>query len=175
LEKRQRELEQIQHSTVTGTPAPVKNWPPCSPILYHDIDAEIPVDLQSTVRRAYQAYLVVPLPYCSGLVQLILGLLLYCAIQFPLSDTVPSTQGQNHRLALRRYSSWLLGLVTISVGIYAVTGIPGAFILWYGRIYNAASYDRSVTFMCFFLGCAIHIGFCIWAAIRIRKSRLFKF
>lgn len=45
-------------------------------------------------------------------------------------------------------------------------GIPGAFIVWYGRIYNAASYDRAVTFMCYFFGSGAHIGFCLWASIR---------
>lgn len=57
LEERQQELQNLQRTTVTGTPAPIKNWPPCSPILYHDIEAEIPVGLQRTVKRAYQAYL----------------------------------------------------------------------------------------------------------------------
>ena len=57
LEQQQRELQTMQRSG-TGGRTPVKNWPPCSPILYHDIDAEIPVALQSTVKRAYQAYLV---------------------------------------------------------------------------------------------------------------------
>lgn len=59
LEHRQRELQSLQRSTVTGTPAPIKNWPPCSPVLYHDIEAEIPAALQTTVRRGYQAYLVI--------------------------------------------------------------------------------------------------------------------
>ena len=47
-----------------------------------------------------------------------------------------------------------------------LAGVPGAFIIWYGRIYNAASYDRAITFMCYFLGSAIHVGFCVWASIR---------
>eukprot|EP00210_Caulerpa_lentillifera_P008658 g8257.t1 len=138
LEQRQNELRNLQRTTGTGATVAIKNWPPCSPILYHDIDAEIPVGLQSTVRNAYRSYLL----FCATLLYNFLCLTLAFAESMEVL-------------------AWIFG------GIYAVTGIPGAFILWYGRLYNAASYDRAVTFMCFFLGNAIHIGFCIWAAIAV--------
>lgn len=35
-----------------------KNWPPCWPILYHDIDAEIPAGFRISVKRAYWSFLV---------------------------------------------------------------------------------------------------------------------
>lgn len=56
LEQRQREFRELQRSGTTIGPA--NNWPSCSPILYHDIEAEIPDHLQSTVRKAYRSYLL---------------------------------------------------------------------------------------------------------------------
>lgn len=141
LEQRQGELRNFQRTTGPGTSTPIKNWPPCSPILYHDIDAEIPVALQSTVRRAYRAYLL----FCATVLYNFLCLTLAFAEDVDIL-------------------AWIFG------GIYIATGVPGAFILWYGRLYNAASYDRAVTFMCFFLGNALHIGFCIWASIPVPLS-----
>jgi len=141
LEERQQELHNLQRTTVGGTPARVKNWPPCSPILYHDIEAEIPVGLQQTVKRAYQSYLLFCVTVLFNLLCLTLA-----------------------------FSEGVKAVAWIFAAIYAVVGIPGAFILWYGRIYNAASYDRAVTFMCYFLGSAVHIGFCVWAAIPVPFS-----
>lgn len=36
----------------------VKNWPKCWPVLYHDIDAEIPDVFRISMKRAYWSYLV---------------------------------------------------------------------------------------------------------------------
>lgn len=51
------------------------------------------------------------------------------------------------------------------VAVYLIVGPPAAWVLWYRRIYNAAAKDRAITYMCFFLLYAVHIGFCAWAAL----------
>ena len=57
------------------------------------------------------------------------------------------------------------GTIIYSAAIYMVVGPPAAWMLWYRRIYNAAAKDRAITYMCFFLDYAVHVGFCGWAAL----------
>eukprot|EP00210_Caulerpa_lentillifera_P001289 g1242.t1 len=141
LEQRQNEIANLQRLASTAADQQMKNWPPCSPMVYHDIDAEIPTALQWTVRNAYRTYLL----FCFTLLYNFLCLTLAFA--------------KNVNIL-----AWMFA------GIYVVLGIPGAFILWYKRLYNAAARDRAITFLCFFIGNAIHIGFCIWASIAIPLS-----
>lgn len=133
LVQRERQLNQQ-----AGGTALQKNWPPFKPILYHDIDAEIPHELLATVKWGYWAYL------------LFVGTVLYNFAAVSLS-LIEGTD--------------VLGWVFAAV--YVVTGVPGAWLIWYGRLYNAAKNDRAFTFMFFFIGHMVHIAFCIFAAIAI--------
>jgi hypothetical protein len=46
-----------------------------------------------------------------------------------------------------------------------VTGVPGAYYLWYRRVYNACKSDSAIMFAWFFLIFSAHILFCVYAAI----------
>ena len=43
--------------------------------------------------------------------------------------------------------------------IYMVCGVPGAWMLWYRRVYNTFKADRAFGFLWFFLMFLVHIGF----------------
>jgi len=49
--------------------------------------------------------------------------------------------------------------------IYALGGVPGAFILWYMRVYNAAIKDSAFGYAIFFAGFMAHLVFVGWSAI----------
>jgi hypothetical protein len=44
-------------------------------------------------------------------------------------------------------------------------GVPGAYYLWYRRLYNACKNDSALMFAWFFLVYLFHILFCIYAAV----------
>mmetsp|Transcript_1631 Transcript_1631/g.3691 ORF Transcript_1631/g.3691 Transcript_1631/m.3691 type:complete len:153 (+) Transcript_1631:349-807(+) len=58
-----------------------------------------------------------------------------------------------------KFSAWLMA------GIYMLTGIPGAYYLWFRRLYNACKNDSALMFAWFFLIYTAHILFNIYAAI----------
>lgn len=60
---------------------------------------------------------------------------------------------------------FLLRWISCLLAVFFLTGVPGAWLLWYGRVYNAAKHDRAFTFMCFFGGSAAHVIFCIFGAL----------
>ncbi|KAK9846272.1 hypothetical protein WJX81_000509 [Elliptochloris bilobata] len=123
----------------TGALRPEKNWPPCYPILHHDIAGEIPADQQGMVRSAYWAFLGFVIAITFNLIGSLVAL---CAMN-----------GNDGRL-----TGFFLSAV------YWFAGVPGAWILWYARLYNAAIKDRAFTYAWFFLMFAAHIIFCIWSA-----------
>ncbi|CAN1221950.1 Secretory carrier-associated membrane protein 3 [Linum grandiflorum] len=49
--------------------------------------------------------------------------------------------------------------------IYFISGVPGAYFLWYRPLYRAFRTDSALKFTWFFLFYLIHIGFCIIAAV----------
>ena len=49
--------------------------------------------------------------------------------------------------------------------IYLTAGVPGAWVLWYARLYHAAIKDRAITDLWFFLMFSAHLIFCVWSAI----------
>ncbi|KAK9866559.1 hypothetical protein WJX84_008606 [Apatococcus fuscideae] len=148
LSKREAELnakeEQLkkweQELRSNGNLRPKKNWPRCWPILHHDIAGDVPADNQYVVRYCYWAYL--------GLVWCLTfnwfgALIAMCAIN-------PG-------------SGRLFGFMLATV--YWFAGVPGAWILWYQRIYNASRNDRALTYAWFFFMFTVHTAFCTWAAI----------
>lgn len=44
-------------------------------------------------------------------------------------------------------------------------GVPGAYYLWYRRLYNACKNDSAMMFAWFFLVYLFHILFCVYAAV----------
>lgn len=49
--------------------------------------------------------------------------------------------------------------------IYFISGVPGAYVVWYRPLYRAMRTDSALKFGWFFLCYLVHIGFCIIAAV----------
>jgi hypothetical protein len=49
--------------------------------------------------------------------------------------------------------------------IWMVGGIPGAYILWYARLYNASIKDSAFGYALFFAGFFANLAFSIWSAV----------
>uniref|UniRef100_M4EX73 Secretory carrier-associated membrane protein n=1 Tax=Brassica campestris TaxID=3711 RepID=M4EX73_BRACM len=54
---------------------------------------------------------------------------------------------------------WLLSI------IYFISGVPGAYVLWYRPLYRATRTDSALKFGTFFLFYLFHIAFCGFAAV----------
>jgi len=117
--------------------AGAKNFPKCWPLVYHDIDAEVPAHMQRTIRWTFWSYLL----FCTTLIWNFFAIVVSLGVDADF--LVPMF------LAL----------------FYMVVGVPAAWVLWYQRIYNASRNDRAITYMWFFMLYIVHIGFCIWGTI----------
>ncbi|BDA41493.1 Putative secretory carrier-associated membrane protein 1 [Coccomyxa sp. Obi] len=141
LRAKEAELRKMEEGLrATGALRPEKNWPKCCPFVHHDIPGEIPAAEQGMVRCCYFAFLgfIVTVFY-----NLFGSLVALCAM------------GQ----ASGRLPAFFLAAVYVSAGI------PGAWILWYMRVYHAAIKDRAFTYAIFFVFFCVHIIFCVWSAI----------
>jgi len=102
------------------------NWPPCKPILYHNIAAEIPHHLQSLVKFAYTSWYALILVYIWNCVAL-------GSVLFTIGD-------------FENILGFILSIIYILVG-----PIVGFFI--YRLLYNAAKTAKGslyMLYMCFF-------------------------
>ncbi|KAK9819936.1 hypothetical protein WJX72_004131 [[Myrmecia] bisecta] len=141
LNAREKELKRREDELRrAGGGRPEKNWPICYPITHHDIAGEVPADSQRVVRKGYYSFL--------GLMVCLTfnwfgALIAMCAIN----------PGDG------RLAGFFLAT------IYWLAGVPGAWILWYMRLYHAAIKDRAFTYAWFFLLYLVHIAFCLWSAI----------
>ncbi|KAJ4731922.1 Secretory carrier-associated membrane protein [Rhynchospora pubera] len=122
--------------TRAGIVVEEKNWPPFFPIIHHDIANEIPLHAQKLQYLAFASWL--------GLV-LCLGFNIIAVL-------VCWIQGGGVTI-------FLLAL------IYALSGCPLSYILWYQPLYHAMRTDSALKFGWFFLFYMFHIGFCVIAAI----------
>lgn len=139
LNRREAELRRLEME-IRNNPAmkSVKNWPKYCAVVHHDIPGEIPAEHQRMVRGAYYSF--VALIWC-----------LFYNFAFGCTG----------------------GLITGEVGIgdwlwsaiYLVAGVPGAFILWYMRLYNAAIKDSALKYGLFFLFFLAHLIFVGWSAV----------
>ena len=57
------------------------------------------------------------------------------------------------------FTAWLMAMV------YMITGVPGAFYLWYKRLYSAAKNDSAMNYSRYFVVYLFHIAFCAYAFI----------
>ncbi|KAJ8434916.1 hypothetical protein Cgig2_003355 [Carnegiea gigantea] len=115
-----------------------KNWPPFFPIIHHDIANEIPIHLQ---RLQYTAFAT------------LLGLALCLTWNIVAVTTAWIKTGDA--------TIWFLAI------IYFISGVPGAYVLWYRPLYRAFSSTlrRYLMFISLPLFLQLHIGFCILAAV----------
>ncbi|CAL4961057.1 unnamed protein product [Urochloa decumbens] len=137
LNKRERELKRKEEAAArAGIVIEDKNWPPFMPIIHHDISNEIPVHLQ---RMQYLAF------------SSLLGLTA-CLFWNIIATTAAWIKGEGVMI-------WLLAI------IYFISGVPGAYVLWYRPLYNAMRTESALKFGWFFLFYLLHILFCVWSAV----------
>lgn len=117
-------------------PTDDKNWPPCFPIIHHDISNEIPVHAQKLQYLAFASWL--------GIV--------FCLIYNIIAVTVCWIRGGGVKI-------FFLAI------IYALLGVPLSYLLWYRPLYRAMRTDSAFKFGWFFMLYLFHIAFCIFAAI----------
>ncbi|CAN1327077.1 Secretory carrier-associated membrane protein 2 [Linum perenne] len=138
-ELRRREqvyLVEIRCIQASGITLEQKNWPPFFPIIHHDISNEIPIHLQRIQYVAFSTFL--------GLTLCLLWNIIAVTTAWIKIDGV---------------KIWFLAI------IYFMSGVPGAYFLWYRPLYRAFRTDSALKFSWFFLFYLIHIGFCIIAAV----------
>ncbi|XP_028089339.1 secretory carrier-associated membrane protein 1-like [Camellia sinensis] len=61
--------------------------------------------------------------------------------------------------------AWINGegpTIWFLVIIYFITGVPGAYVLWYRPLYRAMRTDSALKFGWFFLSYVFHIAFCVF-------------
>ncbi|KAF5729746.1 hypothetical protein HS088_TW20G00110 [Tripterygium wilfordii] len=113
-----------------------KNWPPYFPIIHHDITNEIPIHAQRMQYLAFASWLGIHLCLVFNIVAVMVA--------------------------------WIKGggvKIFFLAVIYALLGSPLSYVLWYRPLYRAVRTDSSLNFWWFFLFYALHIAFCIFAAV----------
>ncbi|KAI3465713.1 hypothetical protein Pfo_022376 [Paulownia fortunei] len=137
LKKREQELKRKEDVIArSGIVIEEKNWPPFFPLIHHDIANEIPIHLQ---RLQYVAFTT------------LLGLI-GCLLWNVIAVTVAWIKGEGPTI-------WFLSI------IYFISGVPGAYVLWYRPLYRAMRTDSALGFGWFFLSYLFHIGFCVFASV----------
>lgn len=138
LNRKEAELKRLE-TELRNNPGAArrKNWPIWCSIVYHNIKEDIPENLQWTMRTAYFAYL---------------GLLVCLVWNFIGCCGAWITDGS--------IAAFLWG------SLYVVGGVPGAWFLWYGRLYRAMMKDSAFGYGLFFLFfTSAHLIFTAWSAI----------
>ncbi|XP_059275575.1 secretory carrier-associated membrane protein 4 [Lycium ferocissimum] len=137
LQRRERDIKRREDAVAgAGVPTDDRNWPPFFPIIHHDIANEIPAHSQRLQYLAFASWL---------------GIVL-CLVFNVLAVTICWIRGGGVKI-------FFLAV------IYALTGCPLSYVLWYRPLYNAMRTDSALKFGWFFLSYLFHIGFCILAAI----------
>ena len=120
LQRRQQEFERRQNHGGTGAPrgGQPHNWPPIpaylpvEPCFYQDIDVEIPVQFQETVRLVYYVYLV----YVMALLANVVASLFYFI-----------------------FGGGSIGIFFLAI-IQTILFTPCSFLFWYRPLYKAFRY-----------------------------------
>ncbi|KAJ3692554.1 hypothetical protein LUZ60_011649 [Juncus effusus] len=138
LKRREKDIKQREDALTRAGAMNIeeKNWPPIFPIIHHDIANEIPLHAQKLQYLAFASWL---------------GLIL-CLVWNIIAVLVCWVRG----------GGIMIFLLAI---IYALSGCPLSYILWYRPLYRAMKTDSVLKFGGFFLFYMIHIGFCVLAAI----------
>ncbi|KAL7218502.1 hypothetical protein ACSBR2_011709 [Camellia fascicularis] len=109
LKRREREIKRREDTVSSaGVPSDDKNWPPCFPIIHHDIGNEIPVHAQKLQYLAFQSWL---------------GIVL-CLVFNVIAVIVCWIRGGGVKI-------FFLAI------IYALLGCPLSYVLWYRPLYRA--------------------------------------
>lgn len=139
LKRREQELKRREDAAArAGIVIEERNWPPFFPLIHHDIGREIPVHLQRIQYFAFASWL--------GIVT--------CLIWNIIAVTTNWVEVKHNGVKI-----WLLAL------IYALSGIPGSYVLWYKPLYQAMRNESAMKFGWFFLFYLLHLLFTVFAAI----------
>ncbi|XP_050213775.1 secretory carrier-associated membrane protein 4 [Mercurialis annua] len=137
LKRREKEIQRREDAvSKAGVPVDNRNWPPFFPIIHHDIANEIPIHAQRLQYLAFATWL---------------GIVL-CLVFNVIAVLVNWIRGGGVKIFLL-------------ASIYALSGIPMSYVLWYRPLYRAMRTDSALKFSWFFLLYLLHVGFCIFAAI----------
>ncbi|KAE8259506.1 hypothetical protein A4X13_0g972 [Tilletia indica] len=143
LARRERELEQRERD-LNARAAHIQrhgrnNFPPFYPMLYHDIDAEIPPDSRPLVATVFKLWLLLVLSLIVNLV----------ATVFLLVQSAPDG-----------------GKDMISGIVYLPVITAASFMLWYRPMYNAYMKESSVFYYMYFVG-GFHIAYSAYMVLGI--------
>ncbi|CAD6884191.1 unnamed protein product [Tilletia controversa] len=143
LARRERELEQRERD-LNARASHIQrhgrnNWPPFYPMLYHDIDAEIPPDSRPLVAMVYKLWLLLALSLIINLV----------ATVFLLVGGA-SDGGKD----------------MISGIVYLPVIGAASFMLWYRPLYNAYMKESSVFYYMYFVG-GFHLAYSAYMVLGI--------
>ncbi|WOL10372.1 hypothetical protein Cni_G19127 [Canna indica] len=137
LNKREKELKRREEAAArAGIVIEEKNWPPFFPIIHHDIANEIPIHLQRLQYFAFASLLGITA----------------CLFWNIIAVTAAWIKGEGVKI-------WFLAI------IYFISGVPGAYVLWYRPLYRAMRTESALKFGWFFLLYLLHIAFVIYAAV----------
>ncbi|KAI9350251.1 scamp family-domain-containing protein [Obelidium mucronatum] len=120
------------------------NWPPFYPLIYHDIDTEVPAASRPTITKIYNYWL-------STCVVLAVNMVACLSI---LASHSTTTGGSDFGGAL----------------IYCFTISALSFFAWYRPIYTAFSKDSSLFFYIFLLFEGLHILFAAYMTVGLPGS-----
>ncbi|KAL2483257.1 Secretory carrier-associated membrane protein 1 [Forsythia ovata] len=164
LKKMEQELKRREDAIArSGVVIEEKNWPPFFPIIHHDIGNEIPIHLQKLQYVAFTSFLGLIVCLLWNFVAVTLAWIKgegWCLITFysiPKLSTI--IKPHLYFFSVVGPIIWFLAI------IYFVSGVPGAYVLWYRPLYRAMRTDSALKFTWFFLSYVFHIGFCIIAAV----------
>ncbi|XP_047970436.1 secretory carrier-associated membrane protein 3-like isoform X2 [Salvia hispanica] len=144
LKRREQEVRRKEEAAArAGIVLEEKNWPPFFPIIHHDIANEIPIHLQK-IQFVHSVLDFGPWHEASGLCfALLWNVIAVTTAWIKLGDA----------------KIWFLAI------IYFISGVPGAYVLWYRPLYRAFRTESAMKFGWFFMLYMLHIGFCIFASV----------
>ncbi|XP_062196321.1 secretory carrier-associated membrane protein 5-like [Phragmites australis] len=137
LKRRERDIKQREDAmNRAGVTVELKNWPQFFPIIHHDIANEIPIHAQKLQYTAFASWL--------GFAACLGWNVFSVLIESVHSDDI---------------------VIFLLAVIYAISGCPLSYILWYRPLYRAMRTDSMVNFSQFFVFYSMHVGFCVIAAV----------
>ncbi|KAI8867414.1 scamp-domain-containing protein, partial [Ramicandelaber brevisporus] len=140
LAARERQLREQQAAMGTAGARPANNFPPFYPVMYHNIDAEIPVHEQKTVRYLFRSWLILEATVVFNLIS--------CFV-----------------LMVSHIEQNWTGTTDFGVSFtYLFTATFGSFFLWYRPVYNAYMKEKSLYYFIYFVFGGLHILFSAYMA-----------
>merc|ERR1740123_169310 len=141
LARREEELKASPYNARANNWPPLPGFMPCQPCFYQDINVDIPVEFQETVKRLYYLWLLHTALYLANLFGAT------CYLFGGLDD------GSAFGLSLA----------------YVIFFIPASFLCWFRPAYKAFKADSSMWFMTFFLIFFAQFCYSILMALRIKQ------